>query len=396
MCNRSEFEHTHGQLSTLELVQSARRRTTMEHVLSVGLRDEIAHLRCSKDADRSLIKVPESGVTTTDVQGAYEIISAIIASEFSDADWQTQSAATKAFLALDARYEFKLSGASSAGARQVWARFESDKLRVVWSYFGRLQSRSTWSRKIAIVRLKEQYATSGRAPVTEISDSGADSAAGAIVPMLAIPSYPEPVEDADQSPSPDASDAGSDDDLEAISVMSSQASLPAKRGRPNHTVSDNCPDSCFADCPVLSKSAAAVMDTWGDDVPVDHQAHKRRIREMKTAKKRPAAAPRGQARTVCKQPAPAGTMAALETDVRRAIGEPTERPNATSVVKRSFQRGVMIWQVKDPKNARVQITDRHFPDHEHAAAAASVLCRLHRAGFNQGQLREAKEWMLAQ
>ena len=58
---------------------------------------------------------------------------------------------------IDQQYQYKLSRGEVQYARQSWARWEGDKLRLLWTYFRSLCQRSRSSRSKVIDTLKKRY-----------------------------------------------------------------------------------------------------------------------------------------------------------------------------------------------------------------------------------------------
>ena len=58
---------------------------------------------------------------------------------------------------IDKQYAHKLNGEDFQYGRSNWSRWEGDKLRLLWSYFRGLCSRSTHSRSKVIDTLKTRY-----------------------------------------------------------------------------------------------------------------------------------------------------------------------------------------------------------------------------------------------
>ena len=152
---------------------------------------------------------------------------------------------------------------------QDWVRWEAMKVRILFAYFVRLCKRSEWSHNLTIARLKDKY---WNRPGRRSSSSKSLPAAldDDIDGSMQIPSPPSSSDECE----PEA--AAALDDVEVID-SSSDDDVPAAADISGKAPPLRPPGLELA----LAQARAAAHE------PVDHQDHKRRLRERKRQQQRP-------------------------------------------------------------------------------------------------------------
>ena len=127
---------------------ASRARAAIEH----GLSKQIDELSASDAACRDLVCLPAK-LTVRVVTQFYELLVALIR---ADVDRILAEPVTMQCIlnGIDDAKKFDLSKTVYKTHRAEWARQESDKIRVLWAYMKRTQSKSTWHRDTALARLR--------------------------------------------------------------------------------------------------------------------------------------------------------------------------------------------------------------------------------------------------
>ena len=125
--------------------------------LAEALGGRITELNSDPDDDRYLVNIG-SYVEHSDVIENEHMLRVFINMKKDNFGCLMKRQAMKEAVAtLDEQYNYKLSGASVIHKRQQWAKDESMKIRMIWSYFLSLCARSSSSRSKIIAHLKFLY-----------------------------------------------------------------------------------------------------------------------------------------------------------------------------------------------------------------------------------------------
>ena len=115
---------------------------------------EIISPSVAEDCSRDLLSL-SSNISAEDVEVHEKVISRLI--DVEQSQLFKPKIITKIMQRLDAAHDFKLSAEELAKARYNWARYEGDKVRLLYSYFRSLLKRSSRSKSVIITMLKMKY-----------------------------------------------------------------------------------------------------------------------------------------------------------------------------------------------------------------------------------------------
>ena len=122
--------------------------------LATALYERILQLRYDGVEDRSLLLL-SSTISIEDVETYDNLVSRLI--DLDQALLHKPKLMTACVQRLDACNDYKISGEELAKGRVSWARYEADKVRLLYSYFRSLCRRSKVSKSVVTTMLKMKY-----------------------------------------------------------------------------------------------------------------------------------------------------------------------------------------------------------------------------------------------